>query len=256
MRLRDLELLAPLPAIAAGAAVASRHGVPWAAFLPGLLAAAPGAALAWAAGRSPSLPRWVSSLALVVVAATLLTPGVEGVHRWLPLGPVRLNASAALAPWLLAAALTSPGLRTLLALLLAQLVHLAQPDAAQATALAVGALPVVLSGRTALGAGAATLLTALAAGAWLRDDPLQPVPYVEGILDLAWQSGPAWLAAALLALAVACLPLARRPAAVGYLAAATLCTFGGAFPVPLLGAGAAPVLGWYGLLVLARAGRA
>ncbi|MFT3916004.1 MAG: hypothetical protein QM704_18500 [Anaeromyxobacteraceae bacterium] len=252
MRLPDLALLAPLPAIAVGAAIASRHGVAPAAFLPGLLAVVPGAALAWAAAWSRELPRWASSAALVLVAATLLAPGVEGVHRWLPLGPVRLNASAALAPWLLAAALAEPGLRTLAALVLAQLVHLAQPDAAQATALAVGALPIVLSGRTALGAAAATLLTGLAAGAWLRDDPLQPVAHVEGILDLAWQAGPAWLGAALLALALAFLPLARRPAALGYLAAATLCTFGGAFPVPLLGAGAAHVLGWYGLLALAR----
>jgi len=248
--MRPLALLAPLPAIAVGAALAARHGVGPAAFLPNLAAAAAGAALAWAAGRREALPGWVPWLATLGIAATLLAPGLDGVHRWLPLGPLRLAASAALAPWLLAAVAGAPGPGALAALAVAQAVHLAQPDAAQATALAVGALPLLLGRRTASGAAAAALLTGSAAVAWQPADSLQPVAHVEGILELAWRSGPPWFALAAGALALAFLPLRRSPAAAAYLAAAVACTFGGAFPVPLLGAGAGPVLGWYGLLLV------
>jgi len=59
---------------------------------------------------------------------------------------VRLNISAAFVPWLALGFLGStPGARSLSIVLMGvtQLIHFAQPDAAQATALAAGALPVL-----------------------------------------------------------------------------------------------------------------
>jgi hypothetical protein len=245
--------------------VASRAGVPPMAFAPNVLAALAGwGACLLLAGRS-GVARLAPWLALAAVAATLLGPGADGVHRWLRLGPLHLNASAALVPWLLLG-LTSEvrGAReqAVVAALLVQLLHLAQPDAAQATALALGVAPALGSRgfvRAGVGLPALALLAGLAALAWLRLDGLPAVAHVEGILALARQQGAPTLLGALAALGLALLPLAlplrsgdpsvRRMAAGAslYLLGSVASTLYGSFPVPLVGAGAGPVLGWYGL---------
>lgn len=261
--------LAPLPAIAAGALVASRTGVSPLAFAPNAAAVLVGWGLLplvaghpWRQATAARLAPW---LALVAVAATFLAPGLDGVHRWLAVGPVRLLASAAFAPWLLLG-FASPERtvreRTTFAALGVQLLHLAQPDAAQATAVALGLAPVLTNRRfvrAGLGIPALLLLGGAAALTWLRLDHLPPVPHVEQILALAHDQGTLTFLGALLALGLALLPLARplrggeppaRALASGaslYLCGAVAATFAGSFPVPLVGAGAGPVLGWFGL---------
>ena len=268
-------LLAPLPAIALGAAVAERLSVPLRVFAPNLLAVLLGATTAWvlsrvgAGTRARVIPA-LSVLAFVLLLATLGSPGMDGVHRWLPLGPLRLHASAAFLPWLLGG-LVSPSARARmfsLALVLgAQLVHLAQPDAAQATALAVGLLPLLPRGtlpRRGLGLALAGLFLLLAAASWTRADPLAPVDYVERVLVLAISSGPLWTLAAGVAGGLLFLPLlleARRSGTAHpeaglafalYFATTLGVTFLGHFPVPVMGAGAGPVLGWYAMVTLLR----
>lgn len=267
--------LAPLPAIAVGALVAAGAGVGPLAFAPNAAAALIGWGACWTLARTPSrtaaAARVAPWLALLLLAATLLGPGSQGVHRWVALGPLRLNASAALAPWLLLGLISrQDGVRAAAAaaVVATQLLHVAQPDAAQATALALGAAPLLASRRVvppALGIPALLLAAGAAALAWARPDPLQPVAHVEGILLLARDQGPLALLGALVALGLALLPLAwaarggapgARRAAAGaslYFLASIGATFAGHFPVPLLGAGAGPVLGWCALALLAAA---
>lgn len=267
--------LAPLPAIAVGALVASRAGVSPLTFAPNAAAALVGGAALWILAARPgatsSAARLAPWLALAAIAASLLGPGSEGVHRWLALGPLRLHASAALAPWLLLGFTSldrAARERATVAVLAVQLLHLAQPDAAQATALAAGMAPVLASRqvvRPLVGRPALLLLFVAAALAWGRLDHLPPVPHVEGILALALDQGAVAALGALLALGLALLPLAwpaRRggdaslalAAGAGlYLCGSVVAALGGHFPVPLLGAGAAPVLGWYGLAIAVRA---
>jgi hypothetical protein len=260
-------LLAPVPAILLGAAVAGPAHTR--AFVPNALALLLGIACAWGCGRSaPSrrelLRGGLALAAFAALAATLAFPGLDGVRRWLPLGPLRLNASAAFLPWLLVGMSASrEGVRrwsTGLALG-AQGVHWLQPDAAQATALAGGALilmrPWAPGPHRLLRVAGVGLMGGLAACTWARADPLHPVEYVERILFLAAARGPAWLGAAgavgallggvLLRTARASTPeRARATLAFGAAFALTAgATFLGNFPVPLMGAGAGPVLGWY-----------
>jgi hypothetical protein len=144
-----------------------------------------------------------------------------------------------------------------------QLVHLAQPDAAQATALAAGALPLLAGGQVVkrrIGLPVAALLAGLAAAAWLRPDPLAPVDHVERVLVLTAQNGRGWSAAAgvatLALLVPAMVALRQRDTMTSQLGAglalygcATIgATFFGCFPVPVFGAGAGPVLGWYAMM--------
>lgn len=93
---------------------------------------------------------------------------------------------------------------------------------------------------------------ALAGWTWTQRDPLSPVPYVEGIIGLARQSGPAWLVASIAALAVLPLPFFVGPSgshsavarALGvYLCICILAPLFGHFPVPLLGFGLSPIVG-------------
>ncbi|WP_224371240.1 hypothetical protein [Hyalangium versicolor] len=94
---------------------------------------------------------------------------------------------------------------------------------------------------------------------------MNAVPHVERILHLAADAGALWLVATLLAAAALLVPavhhavqLFSRKSEAAPLVATLAVYFGltfvvtelGAFPVPVLGAGAGPVLGWYSLLGL------
>lgn len=101
----------------------------------------------------------------------------------------------------------------------------------------------------------------------MRPDSLGAVPHVERILHMAAAQGVLWLLASLVTLAALMLP-AVHPAArfrstrgeaallamslAVYFAATVAVTELGNFPVPVVGAGAGPVLGWYSMLGLLR----
>jgi len=255
MRARLLLLLTPVPALVIGAAVAARSGVSPLAFAPNAAAAVLGAlAAATLTGPMKRHPLASGLVALAAMAATLAFEGAEGVHRWIQLGPVRLNASAAFAPLVLMALSTLAGRWALGLGVAAFAIHVTQPDAGQQTALAAGIAVLLVGGSGSRGPRLVLgLVLVLSVGwAWLRRDPLAPVPHVEETYGLALSAGPAWAAAMALAGILLVAPLAvlaRRgtlnQALAGYLVATLVMPLLGAFPVPVLGAGAGPVLGWY-----------
>jgi hypothetical protein len=261
--------LLSLAAVAAGCAVAAAHGVPAGSWARNLAAWGIGAVVAWVAATRMSRFSGFLLVAPASLAVTLLNPGQEGVHRWIDVGPVHVNAAATLLPaavvalavlgdrrwsWLAAAAML--GLLVL------------QPDASQAAALGAGMLVVLASLRAPAlvraGRAAATVLAV--AAACLQPDPLAPVPEVEGIIGLAWAWSPVAAVIAITLLAAAALfPLRRAGRSRPYtpaLALAACCGVQalapafGAFPVPLVGMGMSPVLGfWLGAGALAAAHR-
>lgn len=269
----------PLLPILIGAWVARAHGVSPKAFAPNLAAAVLGLVLVALLGRRfwkhpERLAPVLAASALALLAATLLFPSLDGVRRWISLGPVRLNASAVLVPWLLLALWMLLGQARLgLALGLvavSQVLHIAQPDAGQATAFCAGVLVLLGTARSIPRAGrvAGSAIAVIgAAVAWGRADPLDAVAHVERILHLAAGQGVPWLLAALVALGGLFLPMAHTVAgwgskrseaaalAVGlgaYFGGALAATGLGNFPVPVLGAGAGHVLGWYCALGILR----
>jgi hypothetical protein len=181
--------------------------------------------------------------------------------------------SAALVPWLaLGFIVSNPSARSLSLVLVGatQLIHLAQPDAAQATALAAGAVPVLAGGTVVnrrIGLPAAAALLGVAAATWSRPDPLPALVHVEGILALTASSGAPWAVGAVLAGGVLLAPFvlairtrSRVASQVGaglalYLCTSVAVTFFGNFPVPVFGAGAGPVLGWYAMASVLAASR-
>lgn len=268
-------LLAPVPALVVGVLTMRMSDVSAALWGQNLAAWAVGTLLClglWRTRDSPGRGRWfdfAAVLSLGAVAATLLAPAVEGVHRWVPLGPVRLHAAAVLLPLLLVAMhglsqargwWISTGVGVCVAFVL-----LLQPDAAQATAFAAGCLVLLLPPARRNPPRLICLLSLplLAGLTWLRRDPLAPVPHVEGIVGLAAGLGAGWAVAAVVSLLVLPIPFFHAGRGAGkhaglalgtYVTITVLAPFLGHFPVPVMGYGVSPILGYLaGLGVLMRA---
>ena len=192
-------------------------------------------------------------VATLWVALPLLFPS-SGPHRWLGAGGFRLYIASAVLP---SVVLLLPQARgAWIALLLIAVALAAQPDASQATAFALAGaayllrVPLSVLARVGLGvalAGAATV-------AWLRPDPLEPVSYVEGVLVLTQQVGPLALGLALVALTLPIAALLRlgQVAVAVYYAAILFFAYRQLTPMPLLGFGVGPILGYFGVASLCR----
>ena len=181
----------------------------------------------------------------------LTSPEAGGVARWFPLGPVQLHSGALLLPLLVVLAADAPRLGPALLALAAAALAL-QPDAASLAALSLAGV-VLAAMRRSL---AFALAGAVAAGlAVLTFDAggLEPQLYTEGVL--AHVAGRSMGVAVALGLLLFVEPLwhlvipreVRRPDThalaallVGFAAMAVIAPF----PFPLIGYGAAPILGF------------
>ena len=208
--------------------------------------------------------RWVLvSLALLVIP---LLASVDGPRRWIEISGFRLYVASAVLPaaLVLLASLqrrqpSSPTRGALIYVAMATALTL-QPDASQVTAFSSAAGLSLLVGNASkmIKATGITGLAACMGWAWSRPDPLEPIPHVEGVLDLAWNLGPLALIAAVLALALPFLGLlaagvaGRQPglaiAAVYYLVICLLAGSTQLTPMPWLGFGAGPILGYFALV--------
>jgi len=254
-----------LVAVGLGAWVGAASGVPSGVWIRNLAAWAVGAVAAGAI--TAFLPPRGSLFALVAlqigVPASLFFADIDGVRRWIDIGPIHLNAAMLLMPAAAVALAARRAQWDLLwyAPLLVLMALAAQPDASQATTLAVLTVLTAavsnLDRRARIGVIVAAVL--LAGFAWTRPDPLAPVPEVEGIIGLAFALSPFMGGMALLTLAaVAGAPVlaTRRQTGEVRLAGAALglcllvwaiMPFLGAFPVPLVGMGMSPIIGaWLG----------
>lgn len=258
-------LLASVPALALGVLVMRASDVPAAVWGQNVAAWVAGALLCLGVRRTrASLPSsaWADLAALLTfgaLVATLLAPGVDEVHRWVRLGPVRLHTAALLLPLLIVALERLARVRgwwiaSLVAVGMALALFL-QPDAAQATAFA-GASGVLLLpgvGRSAPRWIALLSLPVIAGLSWLRRDPLSPVPHVEGIVGLAAHLGMGWAVAAVASLLLLPVPFFLAARGVGrrtgralgvYVGITLIAAFVGSFPVPVMGYGISPIVGY------------
>lgn len=242
-----------MPAVVLGAVASVDAGVSWQAFLPNVLAVVVGAAAFFTMAQLPMVRvvRVFAVVGLLLLVGSLLVPGLDGVHRWLRLGPLQLHVSSAWLPWWCALLLDDDRrwrARGAAIVVCVQLLHALQPDAAQATALAV----VVAALRRPL--WLLLVLVLGAACAWGQPDPLLPVAHVEHIHELINNAGLAPFAAVAAAVLLAA-PfrsstspprLFARGAALTLLTSWALTFLVGAFPCAVFGAGAGAVLGYWG----------
>lgn len=269
-------LITPFPAFIVGALIMREHGIVSSRWGTNLIAGVLSAAICavFLVRSHPAMSKTAATisacLAVGTLAATFAMAGSMGVHRWIQAGPLTFHAGAICLPILIVAlgALDTFGGKMrwgpLLLAISVALLLLFQPDAAQATAFAGAAFALLISNKQRAGAAwaAALVIAALAAWTWTRVDPLAPVPYVEGIVGMARESGPVWMVSSIAALA---LPLpffvgssGGHPAvtrALGvYLCICILAPFLGHFPVPLVGFGLSPIVGYFVALANLRPG--
>jgi len=267
-----------LAAVLLGAVVAANHGVPTGSWVRNILAWAVGAGLAAAiAGgfRSGALP-FILGLVPAGLLMTLFSAPQEGVHRWVDPGPFHVNVAMLVLPAALVAAaglmVRQTGL-VLGVLMLSVGVMVVQPDASQATTLALGGIWIVTLAvqKRWLKVGASLAFVLMAVLCWFRPDTLLPIAEVEEIIVLAFGQSPVLAVLILLLLAgIAVAPAAlsgasRSSAPTVWWAggALGLCFAGwavapflGAFPVPFAGIGMSPILGgWLGIGLLAGLAR-
>lgn len=255
-------LLAPAPALTIGVLVMRGGELPPATWLLNVAAAIGGILVTWGAlawGRTTPTavsPRWALVVGVAVLATTLAGPGVEGVHRWMPGGPIRLHAGALVLPSMLVALERAPWVTSAIAACTMLVLVSLQPDAAQAVSFAAG-WAIVVGFRREKGAGPVILVSVLVGLAGLLGpDPLGPVAHVEGIVGMAAAQGPLLAGAALLSLVLLPISLATfLPRPVGgalalYTTGTLIAAWLGHHPVPILGYGVSPILGYYGAVAL------
>ncbi len=262
--------VASLAAVGLGAFICAANGVPAGSWIRNLAAwgVGAGAGVGLAAAYHPRfLPLFLGALPLGL-AATLFSPEQSGVHRWVDVGPLHVTVALMLLPAGVVALAGQAGAARWpwLAALAALALLVVQPDASQATSLAIatGLIAIGLVRPLALRSALVAAAGVLAGVAWLRPDPLKPVAEVEGVIGLAWSVSPSAAVAAIALLAViAAAPGAltltgpRTAGVAGFALSACFaaCAFApllGAFPVPFVGIGMSAIVGaWLGVGLLA-----
>ena len=252
----------------------------------GTLAAVAGAAFLWVVGALPGMVSrnvaaylgglalgWTShhvahwrhgakalfAIASLVLALVLLV-GIEldGVKRWLPLGPFNFQPALMFAPLLLALVASQQGRHWRALVLLPLALITAQPDGATSLALATGVAALMAVASRASRGGWSARRTAIAAGAGclavlglivggIPTPP--PVAFVEGTIEIARLSGPTAMALHFLAIALMLAALLVRRDAAGaalaaYFAVSAIAAILMAFPMPVAGAGPSHLIGF------------
>ncbi len=259
--------LASLLTIVLGAVTMAQADIPLGIWIRNPVAWLVAAAIAIFLASRGWLGAALPSLAVIVIALSFISSGQEGVHRWLDLGPVQLNAAALVLPAAVATLHRTPARRLPLYLAAIFTLLALQPDLSQLLAFVPAALLLAvprMRARTTILLAIVTLLAiALCA---ISPNPLLPVPHVEGIFALALSQQPALAVAMGIALAATCLsplllastPELRGPgmALTGYFALTGAAFLLGAYPVPLAGYGLSFVIGWWlGFACLSVRGR-
>lgn len=210
------------------------------------------------------LPKVKPDVAAVVFAALLflpllIGPSLNGVHRWIGSAPVALNAGLLAGP-ALAVAISWMERRWQLAVaILALVAAIAQPDAALALAIGGAAIGTALAARDTKPSLVA--IAGLLAAIWAhKRGVLPPVDFVEQVYLDAATASPLWLVV-LVTASVAGIVLItldhsmerpQRFALAGTMAGFCYAAAMSVYPTPLVGYGAASILGLALALWLAK----
>ena len=194
----------------------------------------------------------------MLLAVLVVGIEIEGVKRWLPLGPVHVQPALILAPFLLALAASRESRHWRAVVLIPVGLIAAQPDGATSIALAAGVATLMAAASwhsrrgwserriaTAAGAFLLAILSLIVAG--MPTPP--PVAFVEGTVEIALLSGAPAMALHIvtIALMLAALLSRREPAGLSlaaYFGVSALAAVFTAFPMPVAGAGPSHLIGF------------
>ncbi|WP_139840756.1 FtsW/RodA/SpoVE family cell cycle protein [Gottfriedia acidiceleris] len=197
---------------------------------------------------------------LILFLLTFFDEGLLGVHRWIAIGPIRFNIALVLVPLLiiqLSSLMKSKQIWvTNCFILFFTLLLFFQPDASQLTAFTISISFLLLNMKKSKSIQILLLIVfiLLLVLSWSHLDHLAPVSYVEDILSLVKDIGIGWLVIAIISLIILPMPFFLFPPesakllsfSLGiYFTTSILSSFFGNFPVPIMGYGTSPFIGYF-----------
>ncbi len=255
-------------AVFVGIAFMLSHGAPIAGVATNLVSLCLGLAVAWVGNRLTPRPSFalpvIVALALALLATAFFGNEIDGVRRWIAIGPVAIHVAMLTCPALLIlyarSAASLPGVAAMA--IVASAIAL-QPDRGSALALFAAVLTVAAMRRSTADIMLAFVTLIGLAITLARSDPLSPVIFVEHVLADGWAASPLWGLALTAAATLLLLPLAAfayvpndsRAALAGWMAwtigllAASML---GDYPTPAIGIGASAIVGHGLALALLR----
>ncbi|WP_443662440.1 cell division protein [Clostridium sp.] len=197
---------------------------------------------------------------VILLFLTFISSGIEGVHRWVSVGPIKFYVSVIVLPimiiclwklsqtkdWWFSATIT----------IVVSILLTIQPDASMLTAFAIPMIMLLWNkiNNNIFRSCIIVLLSALIIISWLFLDGLPPVSYVENIVSLVANMGIIWLSLGIISLVILPLPFIFFPpkkykllsVSIGiYFIIILISTIFGNFPVPLMGYGVSPIIGYF-----------
>lgn len=198
-------------------------------------------------------PLLVTSILTILLILPFWFNGLEGVHRWVTLGPFNFYMASIILPmlivylWRLSKSNYLPYVIGFMILIGGIL--LLQPDAGQITAFACASTIILWPAKENPKWQYITLiiLTLYVFTFWIYIDHLAPVPYVEQIIFLVADMGSMLLILGVGALLLLVYPffITWKKDILGlYFLMTILVTFFGHFPMPIMGYGISPIIGY------------
>ncbi|WP_353652072.1 FtsW/RodA/SpoVE family cell cycle protein [Bacillus sp. AFS001701] len=196
---------------------------------------------------------------LILFLLTFLDKGLHDVHRWIAIGPLRFNIALVFVPLLiiqLSSLIKSKRFCVTIGFALFFTVFLFfHPDASQLTAFTISISILLLNIKKNKNIQILLLIVfiLLIIFSWSHLDQLAPVSYVEDILSLVKEMGIGWLVIGLISLFILPMPFFLFPPtnakplslSLGvYFLISILSSFFGNFPVPIMGYGTSPFIGY------------
>jgi cell division protein FtsW (lipid II flippase) len=199
-------------------------------------------------------------ISILFLILTFISAGMEGVHRWVSTGIISFNISMIVLPiviistWrLLQANELWVAVITMLAV---SILIFFQPDASQLTGFAIPMMVMLYNklDKKLLRLFILGILALLIILSWVFLDNLPAVAYVEGIVGLLANMGLLWLVLGVISLIILPVPFILFPPknlklpsiCLGlYVIIILISTLFGNFPVPLMGYGISPIIGYF-----------
>lgn len=255
-------------AVLVGTAFMLGNGAPTGGIAINLASLCLGLVIAWLGDRltprhSLTVPG-IAAIALALLATAFFGSDIDGVRRWIRIGPVAIHVAMLTCPALLILyARSAPSLPGVAAMAIVASAIALQPDRGSALALFVAMLTIAAMRRAAADIILAIVTLIGLVITLARPDPLTPVVFVEHVLAHGWTASPLWGLVLTAAAALLLLPLAAfahttndtRAALAGWMAwtigllAASIL---GDYPTPAIGIGASAIVGHGLALALLR----
>lgn len=198
----------------------------------------------------------------VVLIALLIFPflfnGMDGVHRWLTFGTINIYIASIVLPLLIIhlwdLAFNNRERFAVGLLFITLFMLLLHPDAGQLSAFAC-ATAIILKktiSKRIIKFLSLTLAAFFVILSWVFLDDLAPVPYVEDIIFLVGELGTVWFVGGILSLILLVIPFfyyGRKNVislSLGvYFLMTMIVTLFGNFPLPIMGYGISPIIGYF-----------